>query len=79
MVYEQYEKVIDELYRKENLRLKARKDANLTEEVKVEIEREAQTVENWDANSDLEGGYTGEDCWSGLFCRRREERYRSYA
>lgn len=53
MVYELYENVVDELYRKEDMRWKALKDANLTGEVNVEVEADARTGENWDEKFDL--------------------------
>ena len=37
------------------MRLKSLKDANFTEEVKVEAEADAQLPKNWNAKSELKG------------------------
>ena len=58
MVYEQDDKVLGEFHRKENLRLKALRDANLTVEVKSRSRNRCTDFEKWDANFDLKGAIT---------------------
>lgn len=48
MVYELYDKDIDELYRKEEMRMTALEHSNLTEEANAEVEADAHASdENW--------------------------------
>ena len=58
MVYELYEKAMDELYRKEDVRLTALKDVHLPEEVKAELEADARIGENWDETFNGKGDTT---------------------
>ena len=58
MVYELYEKAVDELYRQEGLRLKTLEDANLTEEAKLEMKADPPIAEDWNEKFDLKGATT---------------------
>ena len=57
MVYELYEKVVDELYRKEDLSLKALKDY-VPKEADLEMEADAAIAEDWNEEFDLKGATT---------------------
>lgn len=58
-VYELHEKDIDDLYRREKMRMKAVEDSNRAIcEAKTEVEADTQTVENWDENIDVKGAAT---------------------
>lgn len=58
MVFKLYEKDLDELYRKEEMRMKALKDLNLTEKTKAELNVDVEAIKEWDERYDFKGATT---------------------